>query len=155
MPVVASGVTEYLEINSYPLASPAVRLLDLSPLWTFGYRRFPVPVPYVSGSAPHPVRYEEVIVSLPGKIFGHVDSDGAAIADYRAGLTARMDELFTAVLAEVTTGDGTRAAVWHRADGTTRIADVQVAGFEAQTPVAMELDFTLELAVPAGVWVAP
>lgn len=153
MPIVASGVTEYLEISGYPLANPAVRLLDLSPLWSLEYRRTTVPMPYVSGTVPYPTRYAETGLSLPGKVFGFVTSMGVATAGYRAGLAVNLDELRAAVLAEVTTGDGTRPAIWHRGDGTTRTADVQVAGFTTSAAeVATELDFSLELVVPAGVW---
>lgn len=147
---------EYLEISGYPLATPAIRLLDLSPLWSIEYRRTSVPMPYVSGRVPYPTRYEEVAYSLPGKVFGFTTSEGAATSGYRAGLTANLDELRAEVLAEVATGDGTRPAIWHRGDGLTRVADVQVVGFSTRAAqVATELDFSLEITVPAGVWAAP
>lgn len=153
MPVAVGD--EHLTINLYPLANPAVRLLSLRPLWAVAYRSAEATVPYVDGEQSYPSRLSGLRVVLPGILVGELDSDGVAHPDPRAGLTANFDELYAAVLAPVSTGDGTRAATWTRPGGITRTGVVKVLNFDVREQDATALSFSLSLLVPAGRLVAP
>jgi len=143
---------EYLEISAYPLATPAVQITSLMGLWTFSYRGSNRVVDGVSGTEGNPHRLTETHVLLPGVVSGDFDSTGAPTPGVRAGLATNLDELFTNVLDEVTVGDGSRPALWHRGDGTVVGADIQVTGFEVTSKEPTKHFFDLDILVLPGKW---
>lgn len=149
--------TEYLELDDYPLSNYAVRISDLTALWVVAYRAEVLDAPYVHGGLSFPQYLAAPSVVLPGFVVGEVSSTGSATSGRRAGLAANLDELYTAVLAPVTSGDGTRAAEWHRADSTTWTADVQVSAFDIRSHDQDNgrMDFSLTLTIVSGRFVAP
>lgn len=147
--------TEYLEINSYPLGNAAVRLTSLRPLWKVLYRTSEAVAPYVDGEQSYPSRLAALRVALPGVLWGHVDSDGDPTASIEAGLLANYEELYAAVLAPVSTGDGTRAATWHRGTGAEWTGTAKVLNFDVRELAPRSVRFTLSLLIPAGRLTAP
>lgn len=149
------NATEYLEINSYPLANPCSRLLDLTGMWKVAYRASSETIPYVHGRLSFPTYLDELRLVLPGVLWGHVDSDGGANANPRAGLNENYEELYAAVLAPVDDGDGTRPIEWHRGDGTVWSGLVQVTNFDVRALSPRSISYSLTLAFPAGRLDAP
>lgn len=141
---------ERLDINSYPLANPANRLLDLTGMWKVAYRTEPVPVPYAAGRINYPTRLEELTLVFPGLLIGDVDSNGAPNANARTGLTANYEEFYAAVLAPVSTGGGTRAVSWVKAGAVTWTGTVQVRNFDVRAHDAAAISYSLTLAFGAG-----
>jgi hypothetical protein len=77
--------------------------------------------------------------------------EGVTNANPAIGLDNSIDYLMTNVVNPPGTGDGTRAAVWHRANGNVS-ADVHVVGFAPQAWGRNWVRFTLELSIPDGVF---
>lgn len=141
---------EYLIINNVPLATPAWRLTDLTPLWTSaavrGSDRLLPGAPGVRALRRRPTA---TVLVLPGVVFGNQDREGTAHPDARTGLHANIAVLQSEIIEPPTSGDGTRAATWV-IPGTDKTADVHVTAF---TPTAFTPDtvrFVLELSIPAG-----
>lgn len=155
MPPTVLLATEYLEINDYPLANHCNRLLDLSGMWKVAYRTASIATPYAHGRNSYPTYMDELVIPFPGLLKGEVDSDGTPFADARNGLAVNYEEFYTAVLAPVDTGDGTRAVEWHKATGATWTGTVRVDNFDVRARDAGAIDYTLTLAFPAGRLTAP
>lgn len=118
--------TEYLEINSVPLATPAWRITDLTALNRSAEQRGTdrlLPLAGIRSLPRHPTVTSFV---LPFRVWGHMDREGTPYADPRAGLKANLAVLHSAIFDPVQTGDGTRSATWHQAGGTTVTKDVKV-----------------------------
>lgn len=154
MPPVITA-TEYLVINAYPLATPAYRLTDLTALKDGpDVRGDDRPIPHKAGVKGLPRRINVTKRALPIIVFGSYKNDGTAHSNALVGLQYNIDELLTNVVNPVSTGNGTRAAVWHLPDGsTTRSADVTVI-----SPLVLvrfgpiRARGVLEISIPAGVW---
>lgn len=134
---------EYLEVDGYPLATPAVRLLDLSGLWLVQRRGTNVLIPGVAGVVGTPGRRNVIRAALPGAVFGELDAEGVAHPGVREGLEANLGELISMVAEPVASGDGTRTARWYRADGSTHTAPMQVLTFEPRSMGPTTYRFTL------------
>lgn len=142
---------ERLVINSYPLANPCNRLLDLTGMWKVAYRTQSIAMPYVAGKVNYPSRLDELTVVFPGLLVGEVNSDGGTNANARVGLTANYEEFYAAVLAPVSTGGGTRAVSWVKAGlATTWTGVVQVRDFDVRARDAAAISYSLTLAFSAG-----
>lgn len=146
---------ERLVINSYPLANPCNRILDLTGMWKVSYRAMSVPAPYVAGRTNYASRLDELTIVLPGLLIGDVDSDGNDNASARAGLDENYEEFYTAVLAPVDTGGGTRAVSWVKGGGTTWTGVVQVRNFDVRARDPGAISYSLTLAFGAGRLTAP
>lgn len=118
---------EYLEISTVPLATPAWRILDLSPLWDGPQvRGDDLLIPGTAGVLTQPRRATVTRKVLPIAIFGEQDWEGNVYADPFTGVRTNLDYLYTNVFAPVGTGDGTRAATHHLKSGATRTANIIV-----------------------------
>lgn len=150
--------TEYLEINSVALSTPAYWLRSLVPLKegpkTRGANRL---VPAVKGRTAYKPYTDETRVLLPIVIVGQYDNSGAAIANPKDGLQDNIDYLLTNVVLTADAGgagtasDGTRSATWHLPDGsTTRTANVQVLGLDLAPLGKSSVQGALDIVIPAG-----
>lgn len=150
MPTITA--TEYLEINSVPLATPAWRLTDLTSLYDEAdVRGDDILIPHSAGVLAQPRRRTVTKKALPIVVFGDYDLDGVAHTDPREGLAINTAYLMTNVVAPPGTGDGTRDAVWHLWDGSTKAADVHVLGglgLKRKNPITVE--GVLVISIPAG-----
>jgi hypothetical protein len=146
---------ERLDIDSYPLANPCNRLLDLTGMWKVAYRVESIPMPYSHGRASYPSRLDQLVHVFPGVLIGDVDSDGDAHTDAREGLALNYEEFFEAVLAPVDSGDGTRTVEWVKGDATTWSGLVQVVNFDVRSRDPGAINYSLSLAFPAGRLTAP
>lgn len=148
MPDVITAV-EYLEINSYPFATPAARITDLTPLFSLATRRGgDLLIPGASGARPYARIVSATQLVLPGVVFSDKTRTGAT-AGGRAGLMGNLDAIATALAIPNTTA-GTLAAVWHRASGSNWSAAVQVEAFEVSAFGPGAARFKLTLTIPAG-----
>lgn len=133
MPDVITA-TEYLEIASTPLATPAWRITDLTPLFAgAALRGAPNRLLPLAGARALPQRVGPTTYSLPITIWGHRNRDGSTNADARAGLKANIAALHTAFIDPPTPPATTRSAIWHQAGGTTVTKDINAVTF---TPTA-------------------
>lgn len=144
--------TTYLEISSTPLATPAWRIMDLSVLYGMSKRGGDRVLPGASGV--HPLERKVTIrtVSLPLLVFGAQNREGTPYANLNLGIDDNVDALMDAIVDEVGSTAGTRAAIWHRATGNYT-ADVHVEGLEPETWGRGWVRFSLDISIPAGVWV--
>lgn len=148
MPDVITA-TEYLEIASTPLATPAWRILDLTPLWSSAAVRGDDRVlPHADGVRPERRRVTVTQVALPMVIWGDKNRENTPYGDIRVGLLTNIEALHTAIVVP-TTGDGTRAATWHQATGTAT-ADVHVLGLAVRALSPRSVRATLQLSIPQG-----
>lgn len=149
MPDVITA-TEYLEIASTPLATPAWRITDLSPLFGSANLRGADRILPLAGVRALPRRATVTTYSLPMVIWGHRDREGGYYADERDGLLANVDALHAAVIAPPGTATGTRSAIWHQAGGTTVTEDVHVLGLTPRAFSPRAIRAVLTLSVPTG-----
>lgn len=150
--------TEYVEVSSVPLATPAWRVVNVSELWqgpeVRGDDRL---VPLVDGVVPYPRRPDVTVRTLRVHIFGDYDHEGNAHTDGRAGLWANIAYLRDNVADPVTSGDGTRPIVVHLPDGDTLEGDAHVGPLEwsVQSPVWALATLDVSLPVPLTIVAAP
>lgn len=147
----AVTATEYLEINSVPLATRAWRILNLTALYrpadVRGDSRI---VPGAAGRTAYLLEKDETILSFPFAVFGTYDRNDAIVTNKRHQLVDNLLYLRTNVL-DPPTATPTRTAVWHLPNGsTTKSASVQVIGFVPVRKAPTWVTGTLELRVPAG-----
>lgn len=146
---------EWLEVNGVSLSSKAWRIADLGPLlgdadlkgsdeddlWR------------TTGSRARPRYRAKTVYSFTIRIFGAFDPDGNPNTDPLQGLIDNAEYLKANLGAASTVDDGTVVAVWHRPDGTTRVADVHVSGpHDVQKAVFDKAEGTLTLSCPGGVF---
>lgn len=149
MPDVITA-TEYLEINSYPFATPAARITDLTPLFNMADRRGgDLVIPGASGARPYARLVSATQYVLPGVVWGDRDRTGAATAGARSGLMSNLDAIHSALAIPATVA-GTLTATWHRASGGNKTAAVHVEGFEVTRWGPRAARFRLTITVPAG-----
>lgn len=141
--------TQYLEINSVPLATPAWRILDLSRLHGLAVRGSDRLLPGAAGFRANRRRTTAYTQSLPMIVFGRYDREGNVLSNVADGLDDNIDYLLTNVITPPTSA--TVAAVWHRAGGT-KSAAIHVEGFEPNGWGNGWIRFNLDLSIPAGVW---
>lgn len=146
MPPVVTR-TAYLEINSVPMATPAWRILDLSPLYGRRMRGDLVQVPYTAGAIGYQHRIDYRSVTLPMDVYGRYQSDGSTHGNAYQGLDDNIDYLLANV---VEPGAAAVTAVWHRATADTKTASVFVESFEPTRWGSGFVRFGLELSIPAG-----
>lgn len=135
--------SEYVKVGDYPLATPAGRLTDLSPLWSIATRGRNVLIPGQAGVIGTPRRRTETTIALPGVVFGDLKNDGTPHIGTRAGLTENLDELIGQVVEPVTTGDGARTWTWYRGNGSTVTCRVQTDRFEIRSIGPTAIRYTL------------
>lgn len=117
-------MAESLEIAGLSMTTPGWLVIDHTPLMdvatTVGEsRRLP------GGRVlSYPQRVTETVKDIPMMIFGHIAQNGSSYADHLAGMKTNVDTLM-AVLGPVTSGDGTRSAIWHLPGGGTLTARVK------------------------------
>lgn len=149
MPDVITA-TEYLEIGSYPFATPAARITDLTPLFSLPERRGgDLVIPGASGARPYARLIASTQLVLPGVVWGDRDRTGAATASPRSGLMSNLDAIATALAIPATVA-GTLSATWHRASGANRTAAIHVEGFEVAAFGPGAARFRLTITIPAG-----
>jgi len=123
--------TEYVEIDSVPLATPAWETNDLSELWDIATILGDAPnVPYRRGVIPFRRALGGKNFNLPITILGAEDPDGTPYADPRAGLYSNRDIFVRDVVRppRVSSADGTRTLKYHLPDGTTLAGPMLLAG---------------------------
>jgi hypothetical protein len=115
---------EYLEIDGYPLATPAVRVTNLSVLWEPGdVRGEDRLIPGAAGVVAYPRRPTVTRKVLELLVFGDRDDEGVPHADTRQGLYDNVKKLNQMVTGPVSaSGDGTRDIVLHLPDGATTMS---------------------------------
>jgi hypothetical protein len=141
--------SEYLIINSVPLATPAWRLTSLVPLWSSADlvgsdRRLPK-----AGVRAFRRRATATRIVLPGVVFGSHNREGVAYGDVRTGLHANIDALHAALVEPPATDEGTYAATWVK-PGTDKTADVHVLAFNPSRLGPGSVRFALEISIPTG-----
>lgn len=144
---------EYLEIATVPLATPAWRILDLSSLWDGPeVRGDDLLIPGAAGVLTQPRRATVTRKVLPIAIFGEQDREGNVYPNPFTGVRTNLDYLYTNVFAPVSTGNGTRAAIHHLADGvTTRSANVIVLSpLDVRPAGKHSLIGRLDILIPTG-----
>lgn len=151
-PVLAPGVVEYLEINNYPVANYCNRFQSITGMRKVEYKLATAQAPYTNGIETFPGYLDGLTIVVPGFMFGEVASDGTPIANPRVGLETNYEEFYAAVLAPVSTGDGTRAVEWHKATGAVWTGLVQVGPFDPRDhdQDAGRMDYSLTLTFKAG-----
>lgn len=149
MPDVITA-TEYLEIASTPLATPAWRILDLTSLWDSApLRGDDLTLPGANGVRPYARQIDAGRVALPMVIWGDRNRENTAYGNVRTGLLTNMEALHAAIVTPAG-GDGTRTAVWHQADGGTQTAPVTVLGLVVRKLSPRAVSATLQLSIPQG-----
>lgn len=116
----------WLEINSYPLATPAVLITSLRPLLGGATQRGTDRLLPLAGPRQLPRRDGITVYPLRMVISGEATREGVAIEDPIEGLDSNIDDLYSNVLDPPGGATGTRSAVWHKADGSTVTKDVTV-----------------------------
>lgn len=151
MPVVVTA-TEYLEINSVALATPAWRIDDLTPLYQEADQRgSDILIPHSSGVLAQQRRRTVTLVALGIWVFGESDQNGSAHSNPLYGLDVNVAYLRTNIVAPTGTSDGTRSATWHLANGSsTRTASVHVLGLDLSRMSPTTMKGALRLSIPAG-----
>lgn len=143
--------TEYLEINSVPLATPAWRVLSLVPLWgAADLKGGDVDMPGVDGSRPYRRRPKATTYALPMVIWGHRNREGTPYGSVRTGLDTNIEALHTAIVNPPGTLAGTRTAIWHYPGGGTRTVDLHVLGLAVREFAPSAIRATLQLSIPEG-----
>lgn len=148
MPTVITR-TQYLEVNSVPLATPAWRILDLSRLHGLEVAGSDRAIPRMAGMRAYRRWVASRVVGLPLLVMGAQDREGNSNSDIHEGLDDNIDYLMTNVV--LPPSAATQAAIWHRANGNFG-ADIHVEGFDQQAWGRGWVRFTLELSIPAGSW---
>lgn len=150
-------MAEWLEIAGVNLhIEGAWKIKDLAPLLNRAVRGGDRKIPGVAGVTPHRRRRDVFTVSLELMLYGRVNNAGAPWADGRRGLYGNSEYLIAQLIDAATAADGTRAAVLHLPDGTTRTGNVHVAGLEfAGERGGTKWRGILRLSIPAGQLVAP
>lgn len=155
------GCDGFLTLDGAPMNCPA---WDIPVLAHLGFERqirgTNQLLPTAPGQRSYPRRLDQVDLSMHITVNGYVNSTGTAYSDVDVnsgkGMQVNLDALWTVAFSPVTTGRGTRAAIWTPAwGGTPRTAAVQVTplrrvgdGFNV-----FEQDFTFTMTVPAGIFV--
>lgn len=130
MPAVVT-LTNYLEISSVPLATPAWVITDMSDAERSADQRGDdILVPHAAGVSPRQRRKTVTLRAFPITIFGGADHEGVAHSSEQAGVVANLDYLLANVVDPTGSGDGTRPAIWHRLDGSEKVADVHVLALD-------------------------
>lgn len=143
---------EYLEISTVPLSTPAWWIKDLYQLYDGPeVRGEDLEIPGAAGVLTQPRRATATRKVLTLVVDGWKDREGNIYADPITGLRTNMDYLKTNVTAPVSTGNGTRPAVLHLKDGSTRSEDIIVV--PPLDPVAAgkhTLICRLDIIIPLG-----
>jgi hypothetical protein len=155
MPDVITA-TEYVEINSVPLATPAWRCANLTSLFMPPrVRGSDRRIPYAKGEDPLRRIYDKAEHSLPLLIWGNRKRDGTNHTNVRDGLVANIDILESelvdpdAVVAE----PGTKLLRLHL-PGSIRSAQCHVIELIPGDTIAPSLiRASLEIVVPTGLLV--
>lgn len=159
-PAACTAATGTLEVDGVNLHTAAWWLVSCVPLWppVGAARRYDsVLVPGATGTVPEPFYEGERRESLPFWICGEYAPDGE-LQDPWPGLEANLNAL-DAILAPVSTGDGTRSATLTMPSGTPLTADVVILGIAPGATVVgtngdgvsgVGMLATLELVIPAG-----
>lgn len=148
-----------LVINNVSMNCPAWCTIDLRDLWMPGaIRGGDLLLPGAPGVRARRRRRTVTTYSVKFVISGLAERTG--LQPYGAGSAGRMrqlqenlDYLRTNVLDPVTTGNGTRAATLTMPSGATRTALVHVLGLTLSQAWPAGLTTTLDLSIPAGVFV--
>lgn len=149
MPDVITA-TEYLEIASTPLATPAWRVTDLTPLWTSASLRGTDRVLPLAGVRALPRRATVTQIVLPMVIWGARNREDALYANVRDGLRQNLNALHAAIVDPPGTATGTRSATWHQAGGATETVDLHVLGLTPTKFSPGAVRANLHLSIPSG-----
>lgn len=150
MPSPVITRTDYLVINSVPLATPAWEIVDLSELWdATGVKGADIDIPHAHGSLAMPRRRAMTVYSLGINIYGQRDQENTVYPNPWNGLYTNIAYLRGNVTAPVSTGNGTVAATLHLPDGSSTLtANVTPLGglrvkAEAHTMARAVLTFSI------------
>jgi hypothetical protein len=143
---------EYLEISSVPLSTPAWWITDLEQLYDGPPDRGEdLIIPGAAGVSTQPRRAHAARKVLTLIVDGVKDREGNLYANPITGVRTNLDYLKTNVTAPVDTGDGTRPAVLHLKDGSTRSEDIIVrSSLEPAARGKHTLLCRLEIIIPTG-----
>lgn len=146
---------EYLELNGVALniagawrAASLAPLLDDSPL--HGTNLF---LPGATGRRARLRRRDESVRTIPLHVFGINNVSGTPYADRKLGLVINAEYLKANIGTASTATGSLVTATWHRTDGSTKTAQVQVGplnGFVKQAPYWATTTF--DLVIPLGVF---
>lgn len=146
--------TEYLEVNTVPLSTPAWWITNLTPemLSSSDVKGGDIDIPHATGSYPNPRRYAATVKQFQMVINGSSDKDGGTPANFRVGVNTNVDYLLANLGIASTTGAGTVTAIWHRWDATTKTAAVTVLGLHVADLSHRHVTAVLEISIPGGVF---
>jgi hypothetical protein len=158
MPTVIK-YSEYIEINSVPLATPAFWVKDPTPLWdAAGVRGSDRLIPGIAGQAPLPRIGDVVRVPLKLIVSGAADQNGtlATAANRRSQLLTNWEYLRTNIFTPNPTAPGTWNLIYHRPDATTKSGGCFVGTGGSPQPTVLAtgapaLEAILDILLPAGV----
>jgi hypothetical protein len=146
---------EYLEIDAWVSETPAWTCLDYTPLKEAANQRGgDLLIPGAAGVVPYQRRITVTEKSLPFHIYGTHDSDGEPYADGFDGLQANIDEINDSIVEPTGIGDGTREALWHLPDGSTRGAFVHVLELKLSRVAPIHARAILKISIPVGRFLA-
>ena len=153
-PLIVDSRMGDLTINGVEMMGVAWQMLDLKVLWEPGKQRGTNRLlPGTSGVKAYRKRVTETPYSMPMVITGFVDRSGAAQANPYAGLENNVSYLRSNVVDPTNVGDGTRASVLTMPSGATRSANIHVMGLVLGNQAGPIVLATLEIEIPAGVYV--
>lgn len=141
--------TNYLEVNSVPLSTPAWYVHNLEPaLLSRTLRGSDLVLPGAPGRRRRRRRIDEHIAQLEMTIRGKLKWDGTVYSDVTTGFVTNCEQL----LANLGFANATAVtATWHRRDSSTKTASVDIVGFTiADLGTFRDGKAVLELAIPAG-----
>lgn len=150
MPVTI--LQEWVSIGTWVFGTRASHIIKVEPLYSGARWVFPADGPPAADGLPaRRGRPRARYIALNAMVFGDYDSDGVAIADYRAGLASNLGAM-EAAITPPSTPPYTRNLVHHIAAGNERTAAVQAQIFDVQNFSPRSVVVTLDITIPSGVW---
>jgi hypothetical protein len=144
--------TEYVAIDSIPLATPAWRVVNVSELWQAADQDgSDTIIPGANGARPNPRwrRPTERVLEL--HIFGEANREGTPYANARIGLWTNVVALRSGLVNPPGSSTGTRTCIVHLGDGSTTLTGpVHVTGLEWTPRSPVWIVAALTLSIPAG-----
>lgn len=151
MPTYTTFITEYIEIAGFKFGTRAAFTEDCEDAWLADQRGADILIPHAAGVLAQQRRLTVTKMAFPIVVDGSWNTDGTLAGSPRSNLTTLMDAIYSAVVAPVGSGDGTRSATWHRSDGSTKTANVHVLGFPPTKRInPWTRRCMLQISVPAG-----
>lgn len=145
--------TDYLTINTVPLATPAYFITNLEAIYDLDATRGKdVLIPGVAGVAAQRRRITVLDVTFGLIINGRVNDDGTATADAQVGLWAHLDYLRANLGFANGTGNGTVSATLTRTGAATDLTEsIHVEALRGMRYIGKgTVRTTLDISIPSG-----